>query len=135
MDNANQTTPDTELPEALEFVNFDGRLTGATARTVKHVAKAAGVTPHELLSKLLAEALEDKLSPHAVRNEDVRVEPMTINAGNGGFHVLTFVTDGYGNLVTEDSTGRELARGKWDTPDEGGTNDLFRILADRSFDH
>lgn len=116
----------------LEFLNFDGRLTGETAKTVKAVAEATGLTPHELLTKLLAEALADKLSPHAVRDQDVKVEPMTINAGNGGFHVLTFVTDGYGDLLTEDAHGQELAREKWDPTEEGGTNDIFRRLADES---
>lgn len=33
-----------------------------------------------------------------------------INEGNNGFHLFTVVTDGYGNLIAEDTKGRELAR-------------------------
>ncbi len=116
-----------------DFLNFDGRLTGDTATTVKKVAEAAGMTPHELLTKLLAEALADKISPHAVRDQDVKVEPMTINAGNGGFHVLTFVTDGYGYLLTENSEGKELAREEWNTPDDAEPDTaIFARLAKAS---
>lgn len=125
-----EATPEA-TPDWMHFINFDGRLTGETAKTVEHVAKAAGMTPHELLTKLLAEALADKLSPHAVRDQDVKVEPMTINAGNGGFHVLTFVTDGYGSLVAEDTNGAEQAR----VENRGGATladlvaDLMRAVA------
>jgi hypothetical protein len=98
------------IPDFLQFVNFDGRLTGATAQIVKQVAAAREISPADLLNEILAEALADKFSPHAVKATDVKVQPMTINAGNGGFHVMTVVADGYGDLVAEDSSGAEQAR-------------------------
>lgn len=121
-------------PAWMHFVNFDGRLTGATAQVVKQVAEARGISPTDLLDEILSKALVDALSPHAVKETDVKVEPMTINAGNGGFHILTFVTDGYGNLVAENSAGEELARTPWTTEDdEHDTHDEFRQLAGQAF--
>lgn len=125
------TTP---TPEWMHFVNFDGRLTGATAQVVKQVAERRKISPQDLLDEILTKALADQLSPHDVKATDVKVEPMTINAGNCGFHVLTFVADGYGNLVAENAAGEELARTPWDTEDdETDTHDEFRQLAGQAF--
>ena len=126
------TTP-ANAPAWMHFVNLDGRLTGQTAQVVMQVAAARGISPTDLLDEILSKALVDQLSPHAVKETDVKVEPMTINAGNGGFHLMTFVTDGYGNLVAEGTNGEELARAKWEEVEEGGTHDQFRQLADQVF--
>lgn len=108
-------------PAWMNFVNFDGRLTGETARKAKETAEARGWTVHELLTHIIAGGLQveadvnDACLPvteewaKPVAN-DVTVEPMTINAGNGGFHVVTVVADGYGYLVAEDQDGAEKAR-------------------------
>lgn len=128
------TTPQASTPAWMHFVNFDGRLTGTTAQVVKQVAEARGLTPQALLDEVLTKALLDQLSPHPVKADDIKVEPMTINAGNGGFHILTFVTDGYGNLVAENGAGEELARTPWVTEDdETDTHDEFRQLAGQAF--
>lgn len=122
----------TPTPEWMHFLNFDGRLTGATAQVVKQVAEARGISPTDLLDEVLSKALVDALSPHAVKATDVKVEPMTINAGNGGFHVVTVVADGYGYLVAEDSAGTERARVKCteDTDDAPAdpADDLKRLM-------
>jgi hypothetical protein len=34
----------------------------------------------------------------------------TMNEGCNGFHLYTVVTDGYGNLISEDHLGRKLAQ-------------------------
>lgn len=127
--------PDTNAnPAWMHFVNFDGRLTGAAAQVVQKVAEAREMTPTDLLDEILTKALVDALSPHEVRPTDVKVEPMTINTGSGGFHVLTFVADGYGNLVAENQAGEELARTPWATEDDGtDTHDEFRQLAGQAF--
>lgn len=120
----------------MHFVNFDGRLTGTTAQVVKQVAERRGISPQDLLGEILAEGLKayNGSTPAEVRPQDVKVEPMTINAGNGGFHILTFVADGYGNLVAENSAGEELARCEWSTEDdETDTHDEFRQLAGQAF--
>lgn len=119
-----------ETPDWMHFINFDGRVTGQTAEVIKQVADNRGLTPHQILAELLHEAINANGYGNPGRTEvDVKVEPMTINAGNGGFHVLTFVTDGYGYLLTEDSSGRELARETWE-PD--GTGNVFQRLAEAS---
>lgn len=122
----------TPTPEWMHFVNFDGRLNGATAQVVKQVAEARGISPTDLLDEILTKALVDALSPHAVKATDVKVEPMTINSGNGGFHVVTVVADGYGYLVAEDSAGTERARVKCaeDTDDAPAdpADDLKRLM-------
>ena len=132
---ANGHTTGAEPETFLEFVNFDGRLTGETARAVIRHAEANGVTPQEALGSLLANAIWlSGLVASEIADRGVTVEPMTINAGNGGFHVLTFVADGYGNLVAEDSAGEELARMPWRTEDDGhDTHDEFRTLAGMAF--
>jgi len=33
-----------------------------------------------------------------------------VNEGNNGFHVVTVVTDGYGNLIAEDAHGSQIAQ-------------------------
>lgn len=35
--------------------------------------------------------------------------PTNINEGSNGFHMYTVVTDGYGNLISEDHRGYKLA--------------------------
>lgn len=127
---ANGHTTGDEREVFMEFVNFDGRLTRQTARDVIKLAKQAGMPVHELLTY----ALQAGLDSYGIGDtSDTKVEPMAINAGNGGFHLMTFVADGYGNLVAEDSNGKELARTEWQDVEEGGTHDEFRQLADRVF--
>jgi len=112
-------------PTWMQFVNFDGRITGETARLVKAAAEVQGVTPQELLNTVLVNALNGGLNRDT--SDDVKVEPMTINAGNGGFHVVTVVADGYGYLVAEDSNGVEKARvaSNPTTESEGAENAEF----------
>jgi len=98
---------DNPTPAWMEFVNFDGRITGETARLLKASAEVQGVTPQEMLDTILSNALSDGL--HRDASGDVKVEPMTINAGNCGFHVVTVVADGYGNLIAEDQDGEQKA--------------------------
>lgn len=132
MENGHTTGAEREV--WMERVNFDGQVTGETARALIKNAKRAGITPQEFIQNALryalGEGLADVLPSTADTSKDVKAEPMTINAGNGGFHVLTFVADGYGNLVVEDTNGKELARRKWEDVEEGGTHDEFRQLAD-----
>lgn len=133
-DGRTQTVTDTQTPEWMQFINFDGRVTGQTAQVIKQVAEDRGLTPEQILAELLHESINRRGYGNPGRTEvDVKVEPMTINAGNGGFHVMTFVADGYGNLVAEDTNGKELARTEWKDVEEGGTHDEFRQLADRVF--
>ena len=114
----------------MERVNFDGHVTGETARALIRVAKARGVTPQEMIQDALryalGEGLADSLPGGADVSDDVKVEPMTINTGNGGFHVVTVVADGYGYLVAENSAGDERARVK--VEDESGPADLKRLM-------
>lgn len=125
------TTP---TPEWMQFVNFEGRLTGTAAQVLKQVAEHRGISPIELLDEILTSTLMDKFNPHPVRKTDVNVTEWTCNEGNGGFHVLTFVADGYGNLVAENAAGEELARTPWETEDdETDTHDEFRQLAGQAF--
>lgn len=129
---------DNATPAWMHFVNFDGRLTGHTAQIVKQVAESRGISPQDLLAEVLAEGLKayNGTNPATVKADDVKVEPMTINAGNGGFHVLTFVADGYGNLVAEDSNGVEKARCEWKTEDDDtDSHEEFTKLARQSFNH
>lgn len=98
-------------PDWMHFINFDGRVTGQTAQVIEEVAADRGLTPQQVIAELLHEAINGRGYGNPGRTEvDVKVEPMTINAGNGGFHVVTVVADGYGNLVAEDTAGTELAR-------------------------
>lgn len=124
---------DPNTPGWMHFVNFDGRITGQTAEVIEQVAENRGLTPQQVVAEMLHEAINGRGYSNPGRTElDVKVEPMTINAGNGGFHVLTFVADGYGNLVAEDSAGRELARTEWaSAADE--PQDEFRQLAYQVF--
>ena len=98
-------------PNWMHFINFDGRVSGETARVIEEIAADRGLTPHQILAELLHEAINGHGYGIPGRTEgDVKVEPMTINSGNGGFHVVTVVADGYGYLVAEDSAGTEQAR-------------------------
>lgn len=117
-------------PEWMEFVNFDGRITGQTARILKMSADFMGLTPTELLDQILTAALTEKLSPATINSNDVKVEPMTINAGNGGFHIVTVVADGYGSLIAEDSNGAEKARVAIaeDPEDADPADDLVQLM-------
>ena len=95
----------------MERVNFDGQVTGETARRLIKAAQAQGRKPQELIQDALRQVLGDTLNaPTAER--DITAEPMTINAGNGGFHVVTVVADGYGTLIAENSAGEERAKVK-----------------------
>ncbi|QNJ57712.1 hypothetical protein SEA_KEANU_107 [Streptomyces phage Keanu] len=131
----NVTPEAASKPEWMHFINFDGRVTGQTAKVIKDVAASRGLTPQQIIAELLHEAINGRGYGNPGRTEiDAKVEPMTINAGNGGFHILTFVTDGYGNLVAENSAGEELARTEWVTEDdEHDTHDEFRQLAAVAF--
>lgn len=133
-DNATPTNA-TATPAWMHFVNFDGRLTGHTAQVVKQVAESRGISPQDLLGEILAEGLKayNGTVPATVKADDVKVEPMTINAGNGGFHVVTVVADGYGSLVAEDTNGAERARVECQDPDEADENpgkDLADLMAE-----
>lgn len=128
---ANGHTTGREPEVFMEFVNFDGRVTGETARALIRVAEASGVTPQEMIQSALryalGEGLADSLPGGVDVSGDVKVEPMTINAGNGGFHVVTVVADGYGFLVAEDDKGAERAR--VEVQEESGPADLQRLMA------
>lgn len=106
---ANGHTSGDERETFMEFVNFDGRVTGETARRLIKAANVAECHPQALLDGILTQALAERLNTPTA-DQDVKVEPMTINAGNGGFHVVTVVADGYGNLIAEDMGGKELAQ-------------------------
>lgn len=141
MQNGHTTGSEREV--WMERVNFDGHVTGETARALIRQATRRGVTPQELIRDVLRYALgESPLTDEVVgavdTDRDVTVEPMTINAGNGGFHVVTFVTDGYGNLIAENSAGMELASAKWaaaDAEDETAEDDtsIFANLVKEAF--
>lgn len=129
------TDANTPKPAWMQFINFDGRITGETAQVIEDVAASRGLTPQQIVAELLHEAINGRGYGCPGKTEvDAKVEPMTINTGNGGFHVLTFVTDGYGNLVAENQAGEELARTEWVTEDdESDTHDEFRQLAAIAF--
>lgn len=100
-----------KLPEWLQFINFDGRISGQTAQVINEIAADRGLTPQQIIAEMLHEVVNGRGYSSPGRTEvDVTVEPMTINAGNGGFHVVTVVADGYGYLVAEDQDGAEKAR-------------------------
>lgn len=118
---------DAATATALQFYNFDGRLAGEVARQVKRVAEREGVSPAELIQQVLSHALAE----HVVGGDptdDVKVDPMTINAGNGGFHVVTVVADGYGYYVAENSAGEERARVKVEESDDPDGPQVFHRL-------
>ncbi|QJD54055.1 ribbon-helix-helix DNA binding domain protein [Streptomyces phage Galactica] len=127
----NGHTTGTEREVWMERVNFDGHVTGETARALIRQAARVGRNPHDLLQDLIRYGLGELLDGDA-KDADVTVEPMTINAGNGGFHVVTFVTDGYGNLIAENSAGMELASAKWAAADaeDATAEDDTTIFAD-----
>ena len=116
-------------PAWMSFINFDGRITGETAQVIEQVAESLGEDPQTVIQHILTWALSEKLGD-AVRRSDVKVEPMTINTGNGGFHVVTVVADGYGNLVAENQAGEEQARVKVDAEDDAAdtADDLKRLM-------
>jgi hypothetical protein len=121
-------------PKWTQPINFDGQVTGQTAQVIKQVAEDRGLTPQQILAELLHEAINGRGYGNPGRTEvDVKVEPMTINTGNGGFHVVTVVADGYGSLLAENSAGEERARvkiatdGTDDDPVDPQT-DLVRIM-------
>lgn len=111
----NDTTPSAAVRRR-EFINFDGRITGETARLVKASAQVMGVTPQHVLQLALSSFLDQKLNVNT--EGDVKVEPWTPNEGAGGFHVVTVVADGYGYLVAENAQGEERARVACQTPEE-----------------
>lgn len=127
----NGHTSGNERETFMEFVNFDGTITGDTARELVRQAKRQGVKPQDLLASFLRYALAEATDGTTNTDNDVKVEPMTINAGNGGFHVVTVVADGYGYLVAENSAGEERARVKVETEDDEPTDpaaDLKRLM-------
>ena len=131
---ANGHTSCNERETFMEFINFDGRVTGETARALIRSAELQGISPQTLIENALRYVLAEATDGTTNTDVDVKVEPMTINAGNGGFHVLTFVADGYGNLVAENSAGMELARAAWDTPDDAEADTkIFDTLAREAF--
>jgi hypothetical protein len=116
-------------PDWMHFINFDGRVTGEIARVIEEVAADRGLTPQQILAELLHEAINGHGYGVPGRTEtDVKVEPMTINAGNGGFHVVTVVADGYGYYVAENSAGEEQARVKVEENDAPDGPQVFHRL-------
>lgn len=69
--------------------------------------------------------------PHLAVNDDVKVwvdQKPTWNEGVNGFHVMTLVTDGYGNAIAEDHKGTELARTVWDMEMPDATDSLVAVV-------
>lgn len=124
----------TPAPEWMQFVNFDGRVTGQTAQVIKQVAEGRGVTPEQVLTEALCAGLNVIGWGIPGRTEvDAKVTPWTANEGCGGFHVVTVVADGYGFIVAEDQNGKERARVACQDPDEADTNpgkDLANLMAE-----
>jgi hypothetical protein len=57
-----------------------------------------------------------------------------VNEGSNGFHLFTVVTDGYGNLISEDHEGQALAQVEvTDGKDGKATPDAFKELARLTF--
>lgn len=91
----------------------DFEFRGALLTKIEETSKERGVEPEVLIEAMLCASLgiDFSLTPN--------VRPQNrINQGNGGFHVATIVTDGYGYFLTEDSEGRETSRVKADPDDE-----------------
>lgn len=55
-----------------------------------------------------------------------------INEGSNGFHLYTVVTDGYGNLISEDHRGFKIAQ-VHTTPDQSEDPAPFAELARLTF--
>lgn len=72
--------------------------------------------------------------PHLAVNDDVRVwvdTRPTWNEGVNGFHIMTLVTDGYGNALAEDAQGQVLATVPWEVDedsDRDGANGLCKVV-------
>lgn len=121
-------------PEWLQFINFDGRITGPTAQVIKQVADFREVTPEQVLTEVLCAGLNASGYGNPGRSEvDAKIEPWTANEGCGGFHVVTVVADGYGFIVAEDQNGKERARVACQDPDEADTDpgkDLVNLMTE-----
>lgn len=121
-------------PEWMQFINFSGRVTGETAQVIKQVAKNLGQSPEQVLAGLLHEAINAREYSDPSRTEaNAKVETWVPNEGNGGFHVVTVVADGYGYLVAENSVGEERARVKIQMDDDEAhvadpADDLKRLM-------
>lgn len=123
----------TPTPEWLQFVNFEGRVTGPTAQVIKQVAEDRGITPEAVIAEALHAGINAIGWGNPGRTEvDAKVEKWTPNEGCGGFHVVTVVADGYGFVVAEDQNGKERARVACQTPEEAAKNpgqDLADLMA------
>lgn len=120
----------TPTPEWMQFINFDGRITGPTAQVIRQVADFREVTPEQVLTEVLCAGLNVTGYGHPGRSEvDAKIEPWTANEGCGGFHVVTVVADGYGFIVAEDQNGKERARVGSADPDQA-ERDPGKDLAD-----
>lgn len=64
----------------------------------------AHTVEHAMVAAFLNEVFEGSLVVLEAKPQT------TINGGNAGFHILTVVTDGYGNLIAEGMKGEELAK-------------------------
>jgi hypothetical protein len=125
---------DNATPAWMQFINFDGRVTGETAKVIKDVAASRGLTPEQILAEALHAGLNTIGWGIPGRTEtDVKVEPWTANEGCGGFHVVTVVADGYGFIVAEDQNGKERARVACQDPDEADADpgkDLVNLMTE-----
>lgn len=83
-------------------INVHGDLAAVLAET----ARMNGISIAHLIENTLRRSVG--LAPFDGQVEVTERE--VINEGNHGFHLLTVVTDGYGNFVAENSEGRALAR-------------------------
>lgn len=115
-DDTNAQAPAEADGEAVELYWAEVSYQGEALRIMREVAKLRGWTMEDLIAHLLVAAMPDAGTHiggpaewRPLRDPLVRVEPYVVNSGAGGFHVLTLVTDGYGNVLAEDDKGEELA--------------------------
>ena len=109
-----------EFLSGFNFIDFDFTAEGKLRDKLAEAAKAAGVKPVDILRQALGAQLGE------IAEGDLQSNGV-INQGNGGFHIVTLVADGYGAVVAEDSRGAELARTnmEWDQEaDPSGVNPL-----------
>jgi len=88
---------------------------GDLLKALELTARVNGIDTALLIENVLRRGMA---FPTVERPTEV-TERTLINEGNGGFHLVTLVSDGYGNIVAENAEGEEGARVVWDqtTPD------------------
>lgn len=84
----------------------DFEITGNLLSELQSTADAVGLDLAHLIENVLRRGAG---LPVLDRATEVRQQNL-INQGNNGFHLVTLVTDGYGNIVAENSEGVEGAR-------------------------